>query len=434
MLRLPCSTTYSLPSDRTRFAWAWAAICLALPLSSSAETLDKLIATALRTHPSVSVQRAQLQAADSGIDSAQWQFYPTPSVTAEAVGSSDSDPSYRGDTRVTTLRLQQPLWTGGRLTANLAKAQASANAVRASLEEVQQQLALRVVQTYGDWLAAHGRTQSYDKSIAIHLRLADQVTRRIAQGVAADSDRTLVESRLAGLRSDAAVSNGQKQTALARLSLLLGQRLEHPELIAVTALAHPVNTDTAVLSDVTMHPTVKKMQAQAAVQEAAMIERRADQSPEVYLRAERQYGNFSLANTSPESRVFVGLTSRFGAGLSNLSNIESARAQFEAALAEIQVQERAISEQVFADSALTDMTQARIQALTVSLASANQVSESYERQFLAGRKTWQDVMNAAREINQTEVQLVESRATQVAATWRLAITTQGLAAILQDVP
>lgn len=410
------------------------ALLLLLPLCVWAGTLEQLITAALQSHPAVTAQRAQAQAAESGVDSALWQFYPTPSVAVEAVGGSGSDPNYRGDAYVTTLRLQQPLWTGGRLTAGLSKAQATATATQASLEEVRQQLALRVVQTYSDWLAAHGRGQSFDKSIEVHLRLSDQVNRRIEQGAAAQSDRILVESRLANLHSDSVQARGQRDTALARLGQLLGHSLEDAELIALLAPPRSVNAKLQALLDVSAHPTIQKMQAQAKVQEAVIDERRADLKPEVYLRAEQQFGNYSIANAASESRLFIGMNSRFGAGLSSQSNVQAARAQHQAALADVQVQERALSEQILADHALATLSQARMTALTASLAATGQVSESYERQFLAGRKTWQDVMNAAREINQTEVQLVEAQATQVAVTWRLAISTQGLAAVTGGAP
>jgi adhesin transport system outer membrane protein len=55
------------------------------------------------------------------------------------------------------------------------------------------------------------------------------------------------------------------------------------------------------------------------------------------------------------------------------------------------------------------------------------VSDSYDRQFLAGRKTWLDVMNAARERIQTQIQIADSQATELVTSWRLLINTQGLA-------
>ena len=69
-------------------------------------------------------------------------------------------------------------------------------------------------------------------------------------------------------------------------------------------------------------------------------------------------------------------------------------------------------------------------APSAALAAATQVSESYDRQFLAGRKTWLDVLNAARELIQTQVLIADSQSSQLVASWRLAMTTQGLLAVI----
>jgi adhesin transport system outer membrane protein len=143
----------------------------------------------------------------------------------------------------------------------------------------------------------------------------------------------------------------------------------------------------------------------------------------VYVRAERQWGNPTIRNAAPDNRVFVGLSTQFGAGLSALSNIRGARAQHEAALAEVEAQQRSVNEQVMADYALASQSEARLVALDASLGAAADVASSYDRQFLAGRKSWLDVMNAARELAQTESQIADIRAAQVVATWRLAILT-----------
>jgi outer membrane protein, adhesin transport system len=139
----------------SRHVWGWVAVCLCafLPLDSRAQGLEQLIATALASHPSAQGQRALVQSAEAGVDTARWQFYPTPSVSVDSVNASAADRLYQGDNRVSTLRLQQPLWTGGRLSAGMDKAAAGLVVSQASLEEVRLQLGLRVVQTYGDWFA-----------------------------------------------------------------------------------------------------------------------------------------------------------------------------------------------------------------------------------------------------------------------------------------
>jgi adhesin transport system outer membrane protein len=128
--------------------------------------------------------------------------------------------------------------------------------------------------------------------------------------------------------------------------------------------------------------------------------------------------------------LFFGLSSRFGAGLSSLTNVEAARTQHQAALADIEVQSRNVAEQVLSDQALALSSARRLQAVQAALNANADVSASYDRQFLAGRKTWIDVMNAARELTQTEMQLADLQASLVAVSWRLAIYTRGIASLI----
>lgn len=411
-------------------------LILLLPLNCAADTLDQLISAALRGHPSILAQRAQMQAAESGVDTARWQFFPTPSIAIENATASASDRNYQGDSTATSLRLQQPLWTGGRLTAGMDKAEASVIVSQASLEETRQQLALRVVQSYGDWLAAYLKTQAYEKSQVTHARLHAQVKQRIAQGVSSESDLIQAIARQESLAADISVARAQKDVALARLGQLLGRPINDASLTSQFSIPRPVSAELPVLLNQALlgNPAVNKAQAQAKVQESVIDERRADLSPEVYLRAEQQYGNYSYRDSPSESRLFIGLSSRFGAGLSSLSNVEGAKSQYQAALAEIEVQSRIVNEQVLADYALATSTEGRLVPLKASVKAAEDVSQSYDRQFLAGRKTWLDVMNAARELTQTEVQLAEIKASHVVVTWRLAIYTEGLASMIGRAP
>ena len=399
------------------------------PLVAQSQPLDSLIVDALSQHPATQSAQAQQASARAGLASARWQYWPTPSVLVETAGTSATDTAYQGDHRVATLRLQQPLWTGGRLSAGLIRADAGLVYSQASLDEVRQQLALRVVQAYGDWLAAQLKTASHGKSRVVHEELQARVKRRVEQGISAESDLVLTDVRLQSLAADLSVARLQQDTALARLGQLLGR----PVLGAELSVAAPRAVDPAWLSQLdgvlAAQPAVQKAQAQARIQEAGVAERRAELSPEVYLRAERQYGNYAIRNAAPENRLFLGLSTRFGAGLSTLTNVEAAQAQQQAALADVQVQRRAATDQLLADHAQAGSSAPRLAALEASLNAAQAVCLSYDRQFLAGRKSWLDVMNAQRELAQTELALVDLQASQVVVTWRLALTTLGLEAV-----
>ena len=374
--------------------------------------------------------QAQTQASQADIDAARWQFYPTVSVGAEAVSAPRSDPNYAGSSSVSTLRVQQPLWTGGKLTAGLQKAQAGLESSKASLAEARQQIALQVVQGYGEWLGAQLKSQAYEKSLKEHHRLRDQIRRRIEQGLASDVDEALASGRLDAVAAELSSVRVQKNTALTRLSQLLGRRVDEAELAAraESPLVVDRRSDARQLErDAQAHsPAVIKAQAQGQLQRVVVAEREADLHPEVYLRLERQYGNFSNSSASTANRAFLGVSSRFGAGLSTLSNAQSAKALLLATESEVEVQRRAVSTQVLTDLALADQLESRIASLKTSQVFAGQVFDSYVRQYLVGRKAWLEVMNANRELAQGEVQIAESNANLVVVTWRLAIYTKGL--------
>lgn len=400
-------------------------------LPASAQGLGALIGAALASHPSALSQRALVESAQAGVGGAKWQFFPTPTVAVETVRATESDRLFQGDNRVSTLRLQQPVWTGGRLTAGLEKAEANLTASETALEETRQQLALRVVQSYGDWFGAHLKVLASEKSLASHQRLREQVTRRIREGASAESDLTLAVARYEGVSADVTAGAAQRDIALVRLGQLLGRPVEGAALAATPSAPRALGGSPQVLLEqaLAINPTLEKARAQSRVQAAVIDERRADLAPDVYVRFERQFGNYNFSNGPSESRLFVGLNTRFGAGLSSLTGIEAARAQHQSALAEVDVQSRAVSEQVLADYALAVTAASRLQALRAALESSRQVSESYDRQFLAGRKSWLDVMNSARELAQAETQLADLQSTQVVVSWRLAILTRGVAEI-----
>ncbi|MCF8210573.1 MAG: TolC family protein [Rhodoferax sp.] len=409
-----------------------ALLLLLLPWACQAATLEALIAAALEAHPAIRAQQAQQDAAQAGVQSARWQYYPTASLTIEKATATGSDPAYLGDSNVSTLRLQQPLWSGGRLSAGLERAQAGLLVSGAAFEETRQQLALRVVQAYSDWLAAHLKIQANEKSMATHVSLHAQVQRRIEAGTSAQSDLMLAVARLKSLGADLAAVRAQRDIAVGHLEQLLGRRVKAQELNAAMSPPRALPAALPALLDraLEQHPAIQRAKALASVQEATVGERRAELKPEVYLRAERQYGNYTYSGAAPESRIFIGLSSRLGAGLSSLSNVDAAKALHQAALADILAQSRAVSEQVLSDYSLMLVSQDRLDAIKASLGAATEVSESYDRQFRAGRKSWLDVMNAAREMAQTEVQLADIESTYMLVSWRLSLYIQGLAAML----
>ena len=422
------STIYKGSKSNLRL-WTLAAIGVLLSYESFSQNLPTLISTALMSHPSIASQKAQMQAAEIGIETAKWQYFPTPAVSTERANAASGDPFYGGDKNVTTVRLQQPLWTNGRLTAGKEKAQASLAYETADLNETSLQISLKVAQAYADFLASHWRMQSTEQSLATHQKLREQVQRRMELGVQSDADLQLAQTRLDSVRSDLSAARARVETYAVRLKQLIGQPINLGELLAnlSSPLALSVSQDMALEAALAINPTIQKARAQSQIQDAMVEENRSALLPDVYVRAERQFGAFSIQTSSAfQDRIFVGLSTQLGAGLTVLSNVKSAQARSLAAKEEVHTQTLSISEQVLTDYAQVTRLAEQTQALASALTSQEQVMLSHDRQFLAGRKSWTEVLNTARELSQAQAQLTDIKANHIAVSWRLALFVKGL--------
>jgi adhesin transport system outer membrane protein len=406
-----------------------------LPLSSSALELVGLIRETLISHPSIRAQDGLRQAASAGLDAARWQFFPTPSVTFERV-SAGQDSSYSGDNQFAVFRIQQPLWSGGRITAGVSRAGGAQAVALADFELTRYQLSLRVIQSWTDANVAAAKAISYGQSKAEHERLMAMVLRRTAQGLSTQSDVNLARTRLESIEADMLTARVQLETALDRMSSLVGRPIKASELAPASQQGLPVGLaiDAPIESQLraaySVNPQLAKTLAQISVAEAELALAKAALSPEIFVRAERQFGNYSVVGQSPQSRFFVGATSNFGAGLSSFASVEVAIARLRAAQDDIQIQQLAIDEQLRADVMQARSAKLRRMGLVRSRTAASDVSDSWSRQFLAGRKQWQDLMNAARELAQTDAQLSDAIGAELIANWRLHLLTRGVDALL----
>jgi adhesin transport system outer membrane protein len=202
--------------------------------------LPPLMAEALARHPQVRMQQALAAAAGIDVDSARWQYFPTPQLSVERANTANDPALVNRDDPVTILRLSQPIWTGGKLGANVTRANELKQSKEAAVLEARQQLSLRVLQTYTDWQLAHLRGKAFENSLQAQNKLLDQVQRRLVAGAATEADVLLSKSRIESTQADLYGIESQKASALARLSELLARPVTSAELSAAPSPALPL--------------------------------------------------------------------------------------------------------------------------------------------------------------------------------------------------
>ena len=108
--------------------------------------------------------------------------------------------------------------------------------------------------------------------------------------------------------------------------------------------------DILVLSR--QHPSVVRAEAQMKIQETEIAVAKADLQPDVYLKVDRQFGNYIYENLAPQNHTFIGFNTRFGPGLSNRSIIASAVAKLDSAKQDQEQSQRLMFEQLSNDLTL----------------------------------------------------------------------------------
>ena len=405
----------------------------AVPLQ---QNVSELIRQALNNNPQIRAQQANSRSADADVETARWQFYPTPSLSTERAVSQNQDPTYANGSQVRYLRLQQPVYTWGRLTAGLSKAQARQIANVAAVEESKQQIALRVVQAYTEWVTATLRHEAFLDGYREHQKFESLITRRINTGVSPSADLLLVQSRLAQIQGDLLQAASQQEGAKIKLSQLLGKPINDKDLQVEaladirSLLARPAQSWLDRAESVS--PSLARLNAQATAARLELEERKSSLLPELYVRMEYQSGSpYTTKSQADQTRLFVGFTSNIGPGLSGLSALDSGKAKYEAALEDVDAGRRTLQEQISSDFSSLEQSFNRYAVLTTAQQFSQDLVAGGERQFLAGKKSWQELMNTSRELVQAKTQIAEMRASLSLLTWRISLFSDQLDAVLQ---
>jgi adhesin transport system outer membrane protein len=379
--------------------------------AQAVRTFQQVLDAALASHPAIQARRSDPAAAQAAREGAEWERYPTPSVEASTPGGSGRNAA--------VLRLDQPLWTGGRITSGIDAASRRLDAAAAGVDEARLEMALRVLAAYLEALRQTGREEHARANAQEHERLLAMIQRRVTQEVSSQTDQRLADARLQQARHDLSQARQSLRGALAQL----GQLGDGPVgAVSWEGLEDPVgppSLDAALAAALDASPTLRRLAHEEQAAEAAIAQRKSAVLPQVSLRVERVTGGGLPA----DSRALLVLQAQPGAGLSAFSGVQEAVARREAARQARAGSERDLRERVTLDWEEWVAARARSDAARLSSTMSADVSASYARQYVAGRKSWQEVLNAVREATQASFLLEDARAQAAGAAMRLRAQT-----------
>ncbi len=385
---------------------------MALPAWSANVTLAQLLESAYTQHPSVLQARNQAQAAGFEVEATRWSRYPSLST------------ELRSDTGTTqsVAKLEQPVWTAGKIPARIALSEANQRAAVAGIQEAQLNALSQAASAFYEVLRLQDRLQSADSNVAEHQRLLALIERRAKAEVTPPADATLAQARLQQAVTERIQIKRQLETAQVNLVQWAGPvpgDLRTPKTIHFQRPATLTQLQDQVLAQSGQR---QRLLAQIESADAQVKVSQTQIYPSVVAGYQHSWAGQVPAGTD-RGQAYLSLQFQSGAGLSALSGVQAAVARKAASQQELETLERQLLSQATSLLNELDAQQAQVGPAQALQAGTAEIVESYLRQYQVGRKNWLDVLNAQREKTQALFSLADARFGLQLAQIRLMILT-----------
>lgn len=377
--------------------------------------VSTLMGEVLARHPSVVGTRYDREAAEKLVDVAERQFFPTPTVSMEA-----------GNSRPTALfRLSQPIWTGGQLTGQLRVAELRRERAAVVADEVQVRLALRVLELCQNYVNNSGRVKTMRWTVHTLGQLTDMISRRADAEVSSVADRRVAEARLAQAQADLRGFMVAQRQAQDQLEQLLGASVNLERLNWRVASNDPRALPGYLEAALADWPSNRVARVDELIAKQEAVVAKAARWPVVSLAFEHRTGSQSslLIGGYESNRVLLTTQYTLGAGLSALPQAEASELRAYSAAQAVGVAERLSADAIVIEWQAYQSALLRRQAQAEALAGAQDILASNRRLFVAGRRSWLDVVNSVREATQAEMAQMEIETVLTASQLRLRLLT-----------
>lgn len=373
------------------------AALLCVSLGSTAQTLhlSNVMQEAMLTHPRLKSQRSELQAVLSALEGTRWNRYPSLTANLESASGGAS----------TVLRIEQPLWTGGLIGAQIELAQARVDQAQASLLESEQTVLRDIAVAFLEALRLQARLRVALTNEEEHRKLHTIILRRVQAEVSPATDATQGGVRLHQSTNERLLIERQLQSVRHTLEQLLGRT--PGELVVPPDMLSRERTEQSFLdAALAFSPERQRLLAELALADADIAIARAQIKPRLVAGyALQNYPGTSGGGT--QGKAYIALQVQTGAGLSALSAVESAVARRQAAEDAVEVHERDLRQQVRTTWSEIQALEQQIVPIRALVTGADEIMSSYLRQFQVSRKSWLDVLNAQREKAQASYALTD---------------------------
>jgi len=382
------------------------------PAVAAEVTLGQLLEAAYIKHPTVMQARSQAQAAGFEVEAARWGRYPSLST------------ELRSDTGTTQsiAKVEQPVWTAGKITARIALTESNQRVAEAGIQEAETTSLNQVAGAFYEVLRLRDRLKTASDNVAEHERLLALIERRAKAEITPQADAILAEARLQQAVSERIQINRQMETSLNTLAQWAGPlqgELRSPKRILFLRPSSVALMNEKVFANSGQR---KRLLSQIESAEAQIKVSQSQIYPSLMAGYQHSWNGQVPAGTD-RGKAYLSFQFQSGSGLSALSGVQAAVSRKAAIQQELEALERQLISQAVTTLNELDALQAQIAPAQALEAGTAEIVDSYLRQYQVGRKNWLDVLNAQREKTQALFSLADTRFGLQLAQVRLMILT-----------
>jgi outer membrane protein len=377
---------------------------------AQAETLTEAIAQAYQSNPALQSQRAQLRAVDESYVQARAGFRPSLSITADGQrqdigGLVQSDSDYG-------LTITQPLFTGGRVSAEVNAAMADILSRRETLRQTEAGLLLNVIQAYADVLRDQQALMIREKNLIDLTTQVSETQTRFAVGDVTRTDVAQSQASQAAARGLLAVAQAQLAISRASYGAVIGRppaSLEPEPLLP----ALPATLDQAFTLADQNNPAVRAARYGEKASHERIAEARAGRMPQVNLRATYGYtnnrSNYAPDIFGPSVTASASFSQPLFAGGVIQSRVREATERNNADRLQIEQAQRDVVLRVSRAWNQFGAAQAGIVASQAEVRAATLAYEGMEAERKGGQRTTLEVLSAQQAERDAELNLVTAQ-------------------------
>jgi len=377
---------------------------------------NDLLKQLVQNHPTIKMSQEAIKAAKERVDSAFWGFFPTPSVD---VSSRDSD------RYTTTARLDQPIWTGGKLMSKYDMANSKEQEDFFALQENSYSLIEKFLSVLESYMQSKSHMVQLQAGLDKHYELLEMLERRMDAGVSSSSDESLLQSRIEQIKSDMALQENRYKVSVMQLELMLDTKLDCSVELDPIHVLHSKHIEDTIDRMLASHPSLQKADHEIQTARYELDGTKASIMPNLSLRAEHTRGDLYDENYNRDSQnqsiVYVAFTASTNAGLSAVSDISAARIRVNELSFKKESLKKELIDGVLQDYNNYENTKTRIKIVENSVKASQEVLDSYTRLFIAGKRQWLNLVDASRELMQYHIQLSNLEVTKNILMYKLAL-------------